>query len=438
MSNEKIINKINLHVGCGENYYPEYLNIDINEKSIADIIAHAICLPIKGESVTSIKAYHVIEHFDWVDIQFLLNEWYRVLIRGGEVTIEVPDIEKGIKELKRKKTLKEQVKSIQWMFGIDTPGMQHKSGVTFEVIRNTLYELGYENITKKKPKTHLYGQGLRISCNKPEGENLEEKSLRNSYRTRVYKYLSANPSTEKTLLELNHLNKIYDMLGSVEKIKEEKQQIDTILDLTIANPTLARELLEVLTEEDIITTDTSKKWKYLLKYLEKISIQKKIITLWKKRLKTPGKFNEEFHQFIQEIKTKLISGLRNSKSIEKNFSYLSKLEDENLLFFDKYFILQNAIVNFNLGLRYFNREEYTKALNTLQESLRYCKDNFLVYWNIARLLALKDDTQVEQYYKTAYDLIQNKNRKITLKKEIIEVVVEKNDLEYRTPYSVTD
>ena len=51
---------------------------------------------------------------------------------------------------------------------------------------------------------------------------------------------------------------------------------------------------------------------------------------------------------------------------------------------------------------------------------------------------LKDDTQVEQYYKTAYDLIQNKNRKITLKKEIIEVVVEKNDLEYRTPYSVTD
>ncbi|MHA2237742.1 MAG: methyltransferase domain-containing protein [Candidatus Hodarchaeales archaeon] len=438
MSNEKIINKINLHVGCGENYYPEYLNIDINEKSIADIIAHAICLPIKGESVTSIKAYHVIEHFDWVDIQFLLNEWYRVLIRGGEVTIEVPDIEKGIKELKRKKTLKEQVKSIQWMFGIDTPGMQHKSGVTFEVIRNTLYELGYENITKKKPKTHLYGQGLRISCNKPEGENLEEKSLRNSYRTRVYKYLSANPSTEKTLLELNHLNKIYDMLGSVEKIKEEKQQIDTILDLTIANPTLARELLEVLTEEDIITTDTSKKWKYLLKYLEKISIQKKIITLWKKRLKTPGKFNEEFHRFIQEIKTKLISGLRNSKSIEKNFSYLSKLEDENLLFFDKYFILQNAIVNFNLGLRYFNREEYTKALNTLQESLRYCKDNFLVYWNIARLLALKDDTQVEQYYKTAYDLIQNKNRKITLKKEIIEVVVEKNDLEYRTPYSVTD
>ncbi len=39
---------------------------------------------------------------------------------------------------------------------------------------------------------------------------------------------------------------------------------------------------------------------------------------------------------------------------------------------------------------------------------------------------------------SSYDLIQNKNRKITLKKEIIEVVVEKNDLEYRIPYSVTD
>ncbi len=228
------------------------------------------------------------------------------------------------------------------------------------------------------------------------------------------------------------------MLRSLDKIKGEKQPIEAILGLTIANPTLAIELVDVLTEEAIITSDTSKKWKYLLKYLEKISFQKKIITLWKKRRKNPGKFNEEFHRFIQEIKTKLISGLRNSKSIEKNFSYLSKLEDENLLFFDKYFILQNAMVYFNLGLRYFNREEYTKALNTLQESLRYCKDNFLVYWNIARLLALRDDTQVEQYYKTAYDLIQDKDRKIALKKEIKEVIVEKNDLEFRKPYTITD
>ncbi len=207
MSNEKIINKINLHVGCGENYYPEYLNIDINEKSIADIIAHAICLPIKGESITSIKAYHVIEHFDWVDIQFLLNEWYRVLIRGGEVTMEVPDIEKGIKELKRKKTLKEQVKSIQWMFGIDTPGMQHKSGVTFEVIRNTLYELGYENITKKKPKTHLYGEGLRISCNKPEGENLEKKQLKATIGLEFTNICRLIPQQKRVLQSLKHLTR---------------------------------------------------------------------------------------------------------------------------------------------------------------------------------------------------------------------------------------
>ena len=31
MSIGKIVHKVNLHVGWGENYYPKYLNIDINE-----------------------------------------------------------------------------------------------------------------------------------------------------------------------------------------------------------------------------------------------------------------------------------------------------------------------------------------------------------------------------------------------------------------------
>ncbi|MFX0084356.1 MAG: hypothetical protein ACFFAU_01680 [Candidatus Hodarchaeota archaeon] len=428
-----MVNEIYLHIGCGDNYYPEYLNIDINEKSIADIIAHAIFLPIKENSVTSIKAYHIIEHFDWVDIRFLFNEWYRVLTRGGNLTIEVPDIEKGIMELKRNKTLTEQVKTIQWLFGIDTQGMLHKSGVTFEVIKNMLQELEFENIVKKKQKTHLYGKGLRICCNKPEVEILEKRIIQGKYKTRMYKFMSSNPSTEKTILELNYLNKIYEMLRSLDKIKGENQTIEIILDLAIANPTLAIELLDVLAEGDIITPDNSMKCRDLLMYLEKISFQKKLITLWKKRRKKPGKFNEEFQTFIQEMKNKLIRSLRNTNSIEKNFSYISQLENEDLIFFDKYFILQHAMVNFNLGLRYFKRKKYTKALNKFYESLQYNKDNFLVYWNIARLLAINNDPKVEQFYKTAYGLLKDKKRKMVLVNEMKEVLVERNDLKYRKP-----
>ena len=435
---EKMVNEIKLHLGCGENYYPEYLNIDINEKSIADIIAHAILLPIKENCVISIKAYHLIEHFDWVDILFLFNEWYRVLKRGGKVTIEVPDIKKGIKELERNKTLIEQVKSIQWLFGIDTSWMQHKSGVTFELIKNMLQEIGFENIYRKEPKTHLYEEGLRVSCNKPEGEIFSIEAIHRNYRSRVYKFLLFNPSIEKTLLELNHLNRIYETLRSLDKIKGENQIIEIILDLSIVNPTLALELIDVVTEAEMINPINKKKCRILLKYLEEITFQKKIINLWKKRRKEPGKFNEEFQEFIQEIKNKLIMCLKNSNSIEKNFSYISKLEDDNLLFFDKYFILQNAVVNFNIGLRYFNRREYVIALNKMHESLQYSKENFLVFWNIARLLAIKDDPQAQQFYNIAYRLIQNKNRKAVLRNEMKEVLVEKKNKKYRTPYTITD
>jgi len=123
---------------------------------------------------------------------------------------------------------------------------------------------------------------------------------------------------------------------------------------------------------------------------------------------------------------------------QKNFSYIAKLEDDPLLFFDKYFILQNAVMNFNLGLRYFTRKEYALALDKLLESLRFSKDNFLVYWNIARLLALKDDPRVEEYYKTAYDLIQDKDKKVVLMSEMKEVLGEKNVLKYQKPFMITN
>ncbi|WP_455142668.1 class I SAM-dependent methyltransferase [Candidatus Hodarchaeum mangrovi] len=433
-----MVNEVNLHIGCGENYFPKSLNIDINEKSIADMVAHAIFLPIKDDSVASIKSYHLIEHFDWVDIQYLFNEWYRVLKGGGKVIIEVPDIEKGIKDLKQNKILKNQVKCIQWMFGIDSLGMHHKAGLTFDVIRNILQELGFEDIIKEKPKTHLYGKGLRICCIKPEEEILDQKIIHRYYKTRIFRFMLFNPSKEKTLLELNHLNKIYELLRSLDKIKAENQLIEAILDLSIANPTLGLELLDVLTNRDMISPENIKKCENLLIYLEKISFQKKIINLWKKKGKQPGKFNEEFQRFIQKIKNKLIINLRNNNNIEKNFSYISKLENSNLLFFDKYFILQSAVVNFNLGLRYFTKKDYTLALIKLRESLRYSKDSFLVYWNIARLLAIKDDPQVEKFYKTAYHLIQDKGRKILLLNEMKEVLIEKNVLKYRDPYMITD
>lgn len=437
MGNGKTVQKLNLHVGCGDVYYPGYINIDINENSIADLIAHAIYLPIKDNSVASIKAYHVIEHFDWVDIKFLFNEWYRVLSRGGEIIIEVPDLEKGLKELNKCKTLDEIVRNIQWIFGIDVQGMQHKSGVTFEIIRNLLHEAGFENITRKAPQTHLYGKGLRVTCKKSVEEVSKKNKIVNSFKTKVYAFMVSNQTTEKTLLESNHMNQIYEILGSLDEISDKRQLIKTILDLAIANPSLALDLLDILSNEQVIDPNSSEKCKNLLKYLKSISFQKKLFILWKKRRKIPGKFTEEFQRFNQEIKNKLVNSLENSEIRMNNFSYLANLEIEfPLLFFDKYYILKNANLFFNRGIRYFGREDYIKALNALHESLSYSKDNFLVYWNIARLLALSNDSNVKEYYMIAYDLIQDKSKKRDLKMEMEDVLVNKDLTRCKGPYII--
>ena len=60
----------------GENVYPVNLLLGI---------------PLKDNSVDEILAEHIIEHFYFDDIVFLLEECYRVLVPGGKIRIVCPD-----------------------------------------------------------------------------------------------------------------------------------------------------------------------------------------------------------------------------------------------------------------------------------------------------------------------------------------------------------
>ncbi len=173
---------VKLNLGCGWIYKAGWVNIDKYETAVADIICDIAVLPFTSCSVEAIEASHVIEHFDYIHCKYLLSEWFRVLRPGGTLIIETPDLEKSFKKfLKGNKECKE--KTLQWIYGIDSPGMQHKTGFTYDFLKELLREIGFEKVQKEKPKSYTNEPGIRIVCKKPI--NCKEKQFFAEFRVRL-------------------------------------------------------------------------------------------------------------------------------------------------------------------------------------------------------------------------------------------------------------
>lgn len=93
-----------LNLGCGNNKLDGFINIDKYDAE-ADMIADVCELPFENESVDEIVAYQVIEHLPYWKTQVVdkdngfpcqptfFEECHRVLVPGGTLITECPDIE---------------------------------------------------------------------------------------------------------------------------------------------------------------------------------------------------------------------------------------------------------------------------------------------------------------------------------------------------------
>ncbi len=90
---------LRLHLGCGENWFDSYVNIDyppsehsVQTKIGADIFADITSLNFPPQSVDEIRLHHVFEHFTRPQAMALLIRWHEWLKPGGKLHIETPDI----------------------------------------------------------------------------------------------------------------------------------------------------------------------------------------------------------------------------------------------------------------------------------------------------------------------------------------------------------
>ncbi len=137
--------KINLHIGCGDVYIPGFIHIDVRYFPNLDYISPANNLYMfKNNSVDLIYSCCLLEHLKKDEAEQALEEWYRVLKKGGILRVSVPDFEK-VTEVYQK------YKDINLIQGLVHGRQDYKENVhyksyDFKSLKSLLKENGFANI----------------------------------------------------------------------------------------------------------------------------------------------------------------------------------------------------------------------------------------------------------------------------------------------------
>jgi len=170
---------IKLHLGCGDRYAKGFLNLDL-VSATADINADCVRLGfLKDRSVSYILVEHMLEHLSRREGLSALKEWARLLIPGGIVEIEVPDVvwclENFLGKTESERYDGEYMRqgAIAAIYGMQTdPGHFHKFGYTKEYLIECLKVCGFGARSVKTYMSFHPCRSIRVTAVKDghEGE----------------------------------------------------------------------------------------------------------------------------------------------------------------------------------------------------------------------------------------------------------------------------
>jgi SAM-dependent methyltransferase len=128
---------VKLDIGAGHACAEGYTAVDLYPPT--EILAPMWDLPFEDESIEAIRSCHSLEHVPRDRVHQTLTEWHRVLVDGGELWIEVPNLDAACKAW-----LGGDEFMIQVIYGSqDGPGMFHLNGFNVRTLTLALQKAGF-------------------------------------------------------------------------------------------------------------------------------------------------------------------------------------------------------------------------------------------------------------------------------------------------------
>lgn len=166
-------NKIFVEVGSGGQPQDGYIHCDIRPVTHVEYVCKAWAIPFKPESVDEIYARHMLEHFTYKEAKRTLRHWLCVLKVGGRIDINVPDMEKHLKQLNMDgyspyiSNVTNKEHAMAGIYGWENDEYDiHKWGYTFETLCELLNEIGYSNVRRIEDNSISGPMNLRVIAEK--------------------------------------------------------------------------------------------------------------------------------------------------------------------------------------------------------------------------------------------------------------------------------
>ncbi|UCH70849.1 MAG: methyltransferase domain-containing protein [Candidatus Bathyarchaeota archaeon] len=405
-----------LHVGCGKFYKPDYVNIDFYDRSVSDTVMLADELGFPSNSADVIEAHQTIEHFDCVKVPYVFSEWFRVLKPMGTLIVETPDLETTFREYLDAKITQRKT-MINWIFGTDSPGMRHKCCFSFDVLNEMLTRVGFVKVRREEQKTHTYACGMRIVCTKP-WHKFEKYQILALLRNTLKKEIAGFIDTTELLMdfEKNCTEKLASfLLGRFEKRK--KKTLDQMqAEVSPYCPTAVRTFLEIV--NDAKTIDRIDTHIETARYLERIRFPGKLFSVWQKMRKPVGQEIEMFTRLLV-LAGLSVKKLLTSPSSNEIREKLEKIKGKDMKYFSLHVIRSESDKLFRVAVKNFANNQLQDAKKLLHKSVKLTPDNFLLHWNLARILAIEEkDGEAEEAYTRVFNLIKGSRFQKVLLREM--------------------
>jgi predicted SAM-dependent methyltransferase len=156
--------KVRLHLGCGSDYWPGYVNVDISPNSLRDLQMDFTKIKkiYPANSVREVALIHSLSYLRLWQARDLFADLYRILEPGGVIVIELPDLSKcAQKALQCKKSKAEYLEAVRGLYAFDMEQIERKEmftpyafGWSSWHLEQELEKVGFRNITISDPQTH--------------------------------------------------------------------------------------------------------------------------------------------------------------------------------------------------------------------------------------------------------------------------------------------
>lgn len=135
-----------LEIGAGDRPIPGFIHNDARDLNDIQVVCDALELKhhVKGRCA-GLTANHILEHFSYRNTVDVLENWKALILPGGSIHIEVPNLSWQTRAHAKGEIDDKQV--VNYMYGDqDYDGNYHYAAFTESLLREALDEAGFDNI----------------------------------------------------------------------------------------------------------------------------------------------------------------------------------------------------------------------------------------------------------------------------------------------------